>query len=317
MPRGFNEIVLSVSDLQRFSTVFAEDFGWSVELLRDAPREQWSAWRVPEACTRIEQRLLCPDGDRRSALRLVKFHGARQRMMRSSQHAWDTGGIFDIDVYVRDCPALHRVLQGRGWDAFGDPTDYAWGGFEVCEAVMRAPDGICIGLLQPYGKVLIDLPEYRVMSRAFNSAQIVRDYDAGMQFYVERLGWKVLVEAEVQGAEEPGRNVLGVPRPLATTVRRRVAIVHPEGSNDGSLELISMPELEGHAFDPHCVAPNLGYLAARFPHDDARRHAGELQARGVELYAGPIDLVVEPYGVVTTFAVRSPEGAILEFFSPR
>lgn len=315
MEQGFREAILSVARLEAHVPVYRDVMGWRVQPLPDGDQNHWRAWHVPEACSRIEQVMLWPDGDSRGALRLVKFHGVDPEVMRTSQHTWDTGGIFDLDVYVRDCRALYRRLQMYGWDGFGEPTDYSWGGFDVCEVVARAPDGICLGLLQPYGKVLIDLPEYRAMSRAFNSAQIVRDYDASMQFYVDVLGWKILVEAEVSDAEEPGRNVLGLPRPWAGTIRRRVAIIHPAGTNDGSVEVISMPEIEGHRFDTRCVAPNLGLLALRFPVPDAEAYARVLEGRGVALYSSPVRCRIEPYGACQTFSVRSPDGAILQFFS--
>jgi len=317
MSKGFQEIVVSVTDFDRLCSVFTSLCRWSAQPLPDAPAEQCAAWHVPGEITRIEQMLLVPEHESLGYLRLVRFHGIPQERMRPAQHTWDSGGIFDIDAYVGDARAFYRHLERAGWTAFGPPTDYDWGGFSVCEALAEGPDGLVIGLLQAYGTILIDLPSFTGISRAFNSAQIVRDYDESMDFYTNTLGWTALVDTDITDSEEPGRNVLGIPGSLARTVRRRVAILPPDGTNDGSVEIIEMKELQGDDFADRCVAPNIGYLCARFPVDDAERYAEEIATRGATLYTAPLTLPIEPYGPVTLFSVRTPDGAILEFYSPQ
>jgi predicted enzyme related to lactoylglutathione lyase len=312
---GMQEMVVVVQDMERLRSTLMDLGRWSAHPLPNAPAEQFAAWHVPEGCSRIEQMLMVPEGDSRGFLRLVRFHDVEAELMRPSQHTWDTGGIFDIDVYVTDARAFYRDLQRVGWTAFGHPTDYEWGGFSVCEALALGADGVVIGLLQPYGKILVDLPRYTGMSRAFNSAQTVRDYDTSMDFYVNVLGWKALVDSEIKDVEEPGRNVLGIPGAIARSVRRRVAILHPEGVNDGSVEIIEMKELQGDDFSSRCIAPNIGYLCARFPVVDASAYAQQVQERGAALYTEPMSLYMAPYGTATLFSVRTPDGAILEFYS--
>ena len=47
---------------------------------------------------------------------------------------------------------------------------------------------------------------------------------------------------------------------IARTTRRRVGIFHPDGGNDGSVQLLEMQELGGYDYASRCVAPNLGIL---------------------------------------------------------
>jgi hypothetical protein len=175
---GFTEVVVSVTDIDRACRPFIELAGWRREDLHEAPAAQREQWGLTDPDCRIEQALLWPDLDTRTRLRLVRFLNVDQVLMRSAQHTWDTGGIFDIDVYVRDCAQTFRGLQRAGWSGYGDPTRYQWGGFDVTEALATGPDGFVVGLLQAHGKVLVELPPFRAVSRAFNSAQVVRDFAA-------------------------------------------------------------------------------------------------------------------------------------------
>jgi catechol 2,3-dioxygenase-like lactoylglutathione lyase family enzyme len=315
MFRGIQEIVASVSDLTRIARVFTRIANYREIRLPDAAAEQRRTWHVPRAVRRIEQRLLVPPGPNKGAVRLVKFHGARQRLMRSSAHTWDPGGIFDIDVYTRDARKVYRELQAEGWSAYGEPTDYSWGGFDVCEVVATGPDGLVIALIEPK-KIPPGFAGMRGFTRVFNSAQIVADYGATLRFFTQQLGWKVFVDTTVRDVEEPGAEVLGIPRPLATQVVRRIGIVHPEGTNDGSLEPIALEGLGGRHVGALCVAPNLGWLCYRMPVADVRAYAAELRERGVDLYAELARYKLAPYGMIDSFSVRTPDGAIIEFCSP-
>jgi catechol 2,3-dioxygenase-like lactoylglutathione lyase family enzyme len=308
------EVVASVSDVKRIVRVFSEIGGWAVRKLPDAPREQWRAWQVPRHCRRIEQWLLVPENDVKGLVRLVKFHGVSQQLMRSSGRAWDTGGIFDVDVFTRDVRRVYRELQAQGWSAYGDPVDYGWGGFDVSQVVATGPDGLVIALLQPKQPPQASFPRYGGFSRVFNSSHMVRDYDATRRWFLDVLGWKYMVEGDLRAVDEPGESIFGLPRPLARDTLRRCGIAHPDGLNDGSLEQIAMPELDGRDFAERCVAPNLGWLAWRFLVPDAQAHALALVARGATLYAEPAPLRLAPYGEVVSFSVRTPDGAILEFF---
>jgi catechol 2,3-dioxygenase-like lactoylglutathione lyase family enzyme len=315
MFRGMQEMVVSVRNLESLRATLMDIGRWSAHPLPDAPAEQFKAWHVPAGCTRVEQVLMVAEHESRGTIRLVRFHGVDQDLMRPSQHSWDTGGIFDINVYVRDTQAMYRTLQCEGWVAFGPPTDYQLGDFSIRQAVIRGPDGFIMVMLQAFGKVLIELPNYSNMSRTFNALHSIRDYDVTRDFLVNKLGWQPLMERVVDDNDEPGRNMLGIPGNIARTVRRRVGIFHPDGGNDGSMQILEMKELGGYDFSSRCVAPNIGFLCARYPVTDAKAYANRLRKLGVALYTEPTTFAVLPYGTVELFSVRTPDGSIMEFFT--
>lgn len=315
MRQGFQEAVLSVFDLERIAGAMVAVGGYARTDLPDAPREQHAAWRVPTGCSRIAQCLLTAPNDDRGALRLVKFEGVEQRMMRSSQQVWEPGGHFDVDIYSADASGVYAALQQRGWTAFADPVDYAFGKLQVREVVINGPDGFAIGLIQRRAPPLEWAPGLGAMSRSFNASQIVREYAPAAAFYRDVLGWQPMVEIEVTGTDEPAA-VIGLPMPQCADVVRRIGIWHPEGLNDGSIELIACEGIASRDFSAHAVAPNVGMLSLRFPVPDVSAVAARILGAGWPLYTAPMDLEIAGIGRVSLCAVRTPDGAILEFYEP-
>ncbi len=310
---GFHEVVHSAFDIDRLAGPLCAVGDWRRTDLPDAPPEQFAAWHVPAECTRIEQCLLRAPNDERGPLRIVVFHGVEQCVMRSSQHIWDTGGHFDVDMYSDDADATYAALQRHGWTAFHDSADYAFGELQVREVVIIGPDGFVIGLIERRAPPL-DWPEgLGSMTRQFNSSQIVRDYAASAAFYRDVLGWSPLVEVVTNGEGEPSQ-ILGLPMPHAAGVERRVGIWHPKGAGDGSVELIQCAGIRARDFSAQAVAPNIGILSLRFPVADARALAAQTVARSWPLYTPPIRVEIAPYGPTTLFSVQTPDGAILEFY---
>ena len=313
MRPGFHEVVHSAFDIERLAGPLCAVGGWTRTDLPDAPPEQWPAWQVPADCTRIEQCLLHAPGDERGPLRIAVFHGVQQRLMRSSQHLWDSGGHFDVDIYSSDADATYAALQRHGWTAFHDSADYGFGELQVREVIIIGPDGFVIGLIERRAPPL-DWPEgLGAMTRQFNSSQVVRDYATAAAFYRDILGWSPLFEVAATGEDEPSQ-ILGLAMPHCAGVERRVGIWHPEGTNDGSVELIQCAGIRARDFSASAVAPNIGILALRFAVDDARALAARITQRGWPLYAPPIELEIAPYGPTVLFSVRTPDGAILEFY---
>lgn len=311
---GIAEAVMSVFDIDRVAAALVESAGYVRHELPDCPPEQAAAWHVPEGCTRIAQALLTAPGDCRGRLRLVRFDGVEQELIRPSQRTWDTGGIFDLDMFSRDVRGLYRDLVRRhGWTAFGEPVDYVIGEFDVAQVVARGPDGLNLAVIQPHKEPLFELPAFDRLSRVFNSTQLVADLDRALEFYGNVLGWTPLMVEDVQGVVEPGADVLGLPMPAARDALRRVAIVHPQGRNDGSVELIEIAGLHGRDCAEQAVAPNVGLLALRLTVPSVADYAAGITARGGTLYTAPTRLEIAPFGEVACFAVRAPDGAILEF----
>lgn len=314
---GIQEVVISVFDIDQFARGFVEAGEYRKLPLPDAAPEQLAAWRVPAGCTRIEQaHLVHPNSpEQRGGMRLVRFHGVEQKVMRSSQRSWDTGGIFDVDVYSRDVSKTYRKLQSVGWTALGEPVDYRESYLHVRQVVASGPNGFMLAIIQRYSPPVTDVPPFEGMSMIFNSTQMVASLDRALDFYTRVLGWSVNNRFDITNQAEPGADVLGLPLPQANGAVRRLAMLRSPWPNPAAVELIENQSMHGRDFSADCVAPNVGILCLRMPVADARAYAAEIEARGARLYTEPQRVPVAPYGTLEMFSVRSPEGAILEFFT--
>lgn len=314
---GFTEIVWSVHDIDRACASLVDVANYRRQDLPDASAEEIDQWQLHEPCTRLRQALLTAPDETRGALRVVEFQGCARVAIRPSQRTWDTGGIFDLDLFTRDVRANYRRLVERhGFSAFGEPVDYVLGEFDVTQVVARGPDGLVLAIIEPRQATEIPLPADGCLSRVFNSTQLVRDMDAALDFYTRVLGWHIMMDLTIDDAVEPGADVLGLPMPHARTARRRVAIVHPEGRNDGSVEMIEIQGFDGRDYAARAVAPNIGLLALRVPVSDAAALAARIRAAGATLHAPLVPLDIAGLARGLFFSVRTPDGAIVEFFEP-
>ena len=142
----------------------------------------------------LRRPFLAIPGDNTGYLRLVCFKGVAQKVIRSSSHPWDTGGIFDINLRTVDLEASFQEMQSLGWIGFSDSIRYQFGRFDVSEVVLQGPDGIAIALMERHAPPLEGFPNLRRVSHVFNSTHICRDMAAAKHFFVDQLGFQVYME---------------------------------------------------------------------------------------------------------------------------
>ena len=310
--KGFREVLFSVSDIEKAERFYLEVAGWEVVYRGRSGQDQARFWGLKKE-NEIEEVLLRNRGRGEGYLRLVKFHSVEQRQIRSSGRTWDTGGIFNVNTRVKDIKGKFLEMQKHGWNAYSDPLNFEFGRFKVGEVLVKGPDGVVVALIQRYSPPLEGYPNLRHWSHFFNSTQIVRDIDKSHEFYTGKLGFQVYLYSD-GSSKKDGPNVLGMPQNLAGDINRRVYIVHPKKNNFGSIELLQFEGADGDDFSKHAKPPNLGILMLRFPVVGLALYAKQIQEKGVVLEVPITEIVLEPYGKVRIFAVRSPDGAWIEFF---
>lgn len=308
---GLREVIFSVRDIVKASQFYQSVVGYQVIAERESSREQLSAWNVTETAN-CKEVLLGNPGDVEGFIRLVQFEGVDQVVIRSSGQSWDPGGIFDINMRAKDLNSVFEDFQKAGWNGVSDPIRYQFGDFDVSEVLMKGPEDIVIAMMERHAPTLKGYPNLKRLSHVFNSSHISRDVETTLDFFINKLGFQVYMHANSID-RKAGPNVLGFPHNINAQIQLPVYIVHPEGTNMGSLEFLQVKGLEGTDFSDRAIPPNLGILMYRFPISDAKAYAQLLEERGVAIHIAPRELVIEPYGSVTVFAVRSPEGIWIEF----
>lgn len=309
---GYQEVVFSVSDSDQYREFFEEVAGWEVIHRGAMPREQLTGWQLPVESSATEV-LLGNPGTNRGYVRLVQFSGVPQQQIRSNAQNWDTGGWFDVNSRVVSMDKKFREFQSRDWQATSDPVEFSFGPFVVQEWLARGPDGIVIALIERVQPPLEGWPSMKEMSRFFNATQIVADIEPARAFYIEKLGFKAYLNHDA-ASDAPGPNVLGMPHNLATEVPRNVSILHPDGTNEGSIELLEFDGFDGADWSDRAIPPNLGVLMLRFPVADMNAFSAHVDAEGIEIAMQPVEVEMAPYGTAKIMAIRGPGGAWLEFF---
>ena len=309
---GFAEAVISVSDLERSASTWVEIGGWE-EICRGPTRQEVLRFMgVPGVPT--DEVVLRKPGTARGLVRLMQFKGVEQVQIRSSGQHWDTGGIFDLYVYVSDLERVFTQLQRAGWQGFTDPVGYQLGPFDISESIMRGPDGEVLVLMQrnapPYDKVRFGANQPG-WSLPFNSALLVKDYAAHDALFRETLGWTVHLEGN-SASQPPGHTPIGLPFNIAQEYARPFAAFAPHPDDrTGSIQVFSLAGLDGYDFSDRAHAPNLGLLTLRVPVPDLQAFMADAE----DVFAGgPGQMTLAPFGKVTAVVLKAPNGARIEFF---
>jgi catechol 2,3-dioxygenase-like lactoylglutathione lyase family enzyme len=313
---AWQEALVCVRDLGRWVEALQALFGWQVEGGGPVDPRLLQAWGLP-AHARGEDRVLVSRDDAPRRVRLMRLDGVPQVQMRSSAAHWDTGGLFSLLVNVRDVDATFREAQALGWSAYHDPVEMHFSGRVLRNVVLRGWDGVNFGLYRPLVPPPPE-PRYAKAGIAFNGQQSVRDIAAARAFYRDRLGWTPWFDDVLR----LDCNNLGMPANHVGRTPMNVIIASagrdPQGAwCYGQVELVEWVEFRGLDLAARAVPPNLGIVSMRVPVADAEARAAALAADGLPLFVPPVDIELEPYGEVQLFAVRSPDGAMLEFFQPR
>lgn len=313
---GVQEIVVSVKDLEAAARIYREVGGWELKHRGDAPPGLAAAWGLPPE-TPIREILLGVPGTDRGLLRLVQIEGLPQVQIRSSARPFDTGGLFNFNVLVKDIDTVFEALRDRGFHGFADPNRYQLFGRRYAGALLVGHDGVVVNLLQRVEQPYDDLPPFTGFSLVINATQMVADYDRAFRFFTETLGWNVRWEASPTW-DKSGSNNMGLPDNLVREGKigeRAASFRLSEKADGGTIEIFAFSGVTGKDFSDRARPPNLGLLTYRIHIPDAERYAEALRLRGVAFVKPLQSLTIPPYGNVRHFIVAAPDGAWLEFIA--
>ncbi len=309
----WSEAVVSVTDLQESASWLIEDGGWRIVADGAVDRSELAYWGLPQTVT-AQFRKVCAVEAHTGCIRFIRFDGAaHQRPIRLTARPWDTGGIFSIMLRSADTQQLYDAAIARGWWAESEPYRFSFGGSDLVNVVVRGPHGVNYALYEREAPPFTGFP-VGPLSQAFNTMRMVKDQPASLAFYRDKLGLKVLFDAPFTDPE-PRSNNFSVPANLATTLVRRAAVVQPKLPGEtGRIEVMQFEGFAGRDLSEHASPPNLGILSVRYPVKDLQSYRAMLLDQGLETAYQARSVTIAGFGLVDILAVRSPDGALTEFY---
>ena len=308
LDNGFQEVVGIVADVETAADRLVTALGYTVHHRGLVPDGALAL--MTGAPGRAAQEILLGNPQTaRGDIRLVQFAGAPGGRMRDGGQAWDTGGIFDINIRaLNGIEPLHLSLGLAGFVAPAPITDWDFGPLSVREVVANDADGLAIALMERVSPPLVGFEQLSgPASWVFNSTQVVPDFASARAFYRDVLGWLPVQETRQRHAT--GHNCMGLPFGLAQDIEIEIGIYHPAGRMEGSVEIIAFP-FAGIDFST-AAPPDRGWASLRFPVRDLDAVVARLNAARQHV-SDPVEFDWAPFGPVRAVVLHTPWGARLE-----
>jgi catechol 2,3-dioxygenase-like lactoylglutathione lyase family enzyme len=314
LDRGWQEILISVRDFAPLGDFLTEFAGYEVIVETDVPAELLSAWNLPEGAS-AQSRLLRSPGKAVGWVRLIRFDGVEQDLIRPGGAPWDSGGLFSMMVRSNDADAVMAAAFERGWSVFNTPQTFNFEGLSIKNVVIRGPDGVNIAVYERLRPPVEGWDDLSGFSYPFNTMAMVDEVEPVQVFFQEVLAMSPFWQGTYIDPEPVDVN-FGLPNNLATEIGRKTAILQPAPGKDRRIELMAFSGLDGADYADRAVPPNLGLLGLRFPVSDLDAWIERFEGHDAHLFTGKADYVLAPYGKVKHVSVRAPNGVMLSFFEP-
>ena len=310
----WREVTISVTNLERTARFFRELGNYETVHRGRLSRASIESFGLQDGARGASLTLRAP-GARHGFVRLVRFDDAgRKEPTRPGARAWDTGCYWSVMVRVKDMGRIYDDAIALGWWTQTPITRIKFGGSMIDVVVFQGPDGVQV---QAYERIGSDLPAdfapFERMSQPFNIMQMTRDRDAARRLMVDVLGFETFFYGTPYVDSSPSFMPLGIPKNLTTTVPYKAGIFYPVAGEYGRMEYIEIDGLEGHDFAERCNAPNLGILTVSYPVASIAALQARLAQKGWAITRGPYVVDRAPYGRAQGLAIKSPDGASIEF----
>ncbi len=308
------ETMVSVTDLDTTARFFREIGGYETLATGQIPSDELAALGLASD-TSAEYLVLRAPGSSHGYIRLVRFDVSTRRVpTRPGARAWDTGCYWSIMVRVKGMESIFDEAIALGWWTHTPITYLEFGESRLNVVVFQGPDGLQVQGYERLGQPLPEgFPPFERLSQPFNLMQMVRDREAFRHLAEDVLGfdrfWYGLPYTDPVPTDMP----LGIPRNLTTSVPYKAAIFYPAPLETGRLEAIEIEGLDGFDYADRCKAPNLGILSVSYPVNNAVQARDLIADRGGVIEIEPYDTDRPPWGRVRIFAIRAPDGGLMEF----
>jgi len=258
MRMGFTTVVMVSSHASQLIQFYSE-LGWDVQAdtIGEADFEYWN---IPVDATQMV-RLSAPLAD--SDILIICVSEDVPLLRPLDAPLISPGGIFDINMRTKNAEYAYQFLEDHGWRPIMEPVPWTFGTSSVKEFLAIQDDGIVLAVMERISPPL-EGPDFDRMSDIFNSTQVVEDINRSASFY-DQIGFSQFVDFRGPMPGEGGK-VLELQNYPESQSEVCLAIAHPEQKMEGSIELISTPNIVMPATEPTDFGR--GLLALRIPSYD-------------------------------------------------
>lgn len=313
------EFVVITSNIDHLLPAFTDVLKWKVKSDRVADKTVALSWGLPPE-TPIREVLVGNDASIYGFVRLVEIDGVGQELIRPGARWWDTGGMLNINVLVKNSEATIRGLRSLGWYARALPEPYEWpGNVKGVSMIMIGPDDLMLSFQERQSPPLSGWPPFDGATHVEVGYEIANDPATWTSFYADVIGFKtreLSTRGDNQG-NEIGPNDFGLPHNASNLHYSILGGAKPH-NGEQLIGVRSFPNATGYDFSERVRPPNIGIASVRLPVSDVDVIADRIAKSGVDIEA-PLQIVnMAPYGKVKTLAYQSPGGSgqWTEIFEP-
>jgi hypothetical protein len=311
------EFVISVSDMKRTLPTFTEVMKWKIFEQGKADASVARLWGL-DTDTPVDQVLVGNAESTYGFIRLVEIKTDKKELIRPGGRWWDTGGIFNFNVFFRDLDAAEAALRKQGWNANNLPATYERPNASGKTMMMLGPDDVMMSFQQRISRPMTGWPNFESASHIEVGYQIVTDIKAWNDFYTNVLGFASFGGVrELKDSKPAGPNVYGLPHNAVGFTDGWQANVKFRDQHEQSLGARQFSNATGYDFTSRANPPNLGIMTVRVPVPDILAVRERIVAAKADMPSDVQIVRLAPYGHVRALAVRSPgSGMWLELFQP-
>lgn len=309
------EYVVVVSDIERTSLAIRQGFTWELAYSGEVSRDTMRFWGVEDSVHATEHLV----GNRESQyghVRLIQFKGVAQQRIRPGARWWDSGGVFNLNVLVRDLATTKATLEKFGWNARGPVSEYSRpGGVRGRSVLMVGPDDLVLSFQQRLAPPLQGWPPFEGATHVEVGYHIVTDLEEWHRFFADVLCFAPRDPLRWESSSPIGPNDFTLPHNSVGINDSILGGVYPTPGREQLIGARQFLNAEGFAFGHAANIPNIGIAVTRIRGLELGWLADRLAKAGISYSLSPAELALRPSNPARILAVEVPgsSGARLEF----
>jgi hypothetical protein len=310
------EFVIGVSDMARAKPVYTDVLKWKVKHAGPADLSIVNLWRL-DLKAKVDEVLVGNEQSAYGFVRLVEIAGAERVIARPNGSWFDTGGMLNLNVLVKNLDETVTGLRRHGFHGFAEPESYVYPtGAKGISMMMLGHDDVVISFQERQSPPLQGWPAFEGATHIETGYQVVTDIGAWNDFWTKVVGLSAREVRERRADKAIGPNDYRLPHNTKGLDDSKQGGAYPIKGGEQLLGVRQFLNATGADYAARAQPPNLGIIGIRMPFKDIDALAKRVADAMIPFAAPKQVYTIAPYGKVKGFAILQPGGSGLwtEFF---